>query len=46
MGFCTQVAGRSKLPDLVCPLPSVRDGVESAQDVELVIEDREATGQK
>ena len=38
-------ARRSKLPDLAGPLPTSRDGVEPAQDVELVVEDREATGQ-
>ena len=35
----------SELPDLVDPLPAVRDGVESAQDTELLVEDCEATGQ-
>src|SRR5439155_24829683 len=36
---------RSKLPDLAGPLPPTRDGVEPAQDIELVVEDREASGQ-
>src|SRR5882724_7135157 len=36
---------RSKLPDLAGPLPTTRDGVEPAQDIELVVQDREATGQ-
>ena len=45
--FLLHPGGRagSKLPDLVGRLPSVRDDVESAQDVELVVENGEATGQ-
>ena len=34
----------SKLPDLVYPLPSARDGVESAQNVQLVVKHGEAAG--
>ena len=34
----------SKLPDLVYRWPSARDGVESAEDVELVLKHGEATG--
>ena len=33
---------RSKLPDLVYPLPSARDGVESAENVQLVLKHGEA----
>src|SRR5439155_25194671 len=33
---------RSKLPDLVSPLPSVRGGVESAENVQLVLKHGEA----
>jgi len=36
---------RSKLPDLVYPLPSARDGVESAENVQLVLKHGEAAGQ-